>query len=367
MAQQPGGGVVFRPEIQTLPVYRQGRPPKPGGLKLSSNEMPFAPLPAVMEALSKGVWNRYPDATASTLRASLGSYLGVSPDWLLVGAGSVALLQQFITAAAGPGDNVVYAWRSFEAYPGLVTVAGAESRKVPNRDDHSHDIDQLIAAVDDNTRVVIVCSPNNPTSTLVTTDEFERLMAEVPETCLVILDEAYREFVEEPSAVRGEQQWSKYPNLVVTRTFSKAYGLAGLRIGYAIGHPDLLAPAQAAGIPLAVSAPAQIAAEVALEHRDEMASLVATVAARVSRVREELAPWSTVIPAPYGNFLWLPTGEHTEQVASWLEDDGLVARVFPGEGIRVSIAEEEGVEPLLRIAKRVVSDLPKSPSTPPLG
>jgi histidinol-phosphate aminotransferase len=367
MANNPGGGVVFRPEIASLPVYRQGKPPKPGGIKLSSNELPFPPLPEVVEVLSTGQWNRYPDATASTLRQKLSDLLGFPTEWFLVGAGSVALLQQFIQAAAGPGDEVMYSWRSFEAYPGLVTVSGAASVKVPNRSDHGHDIDAMIAAITPRTRVVMVCSPNNPTSTVVTTDEFERLMAAVPSTCLVILDEAYREFVDHAEAVRGEEHVEKYPNLVLTRTFSKAYGLAGLRVGYAIGRPELLAPAQSAGIPLAVSAPAQLAAEVSLEQMPEINRRVAEISERVSRVREELTQWGGTIPLPYGNFVWIPAGEHTETVSQWLEDEGIVARAFAGEGIRVSIAEAEAVDALLRILKRVVDDLPKSASQARLG
>ena len=363
----PGGGVVFRPEIASLPVYRQGKPPKPGGIKLSSNELPFPPLPEVVEALSAGQWNRYPDATAATLRNKLSTLLGFPVDWFLVGAGSVALLQQFIQAAAGPGDEVVYSWRSFEAYPGLVTVSGAASVKVPNREDHGHDIDALAAAVNDKTRVVMMCSPNNPTSTVVTTDEFERLMAAVPETCLVILDEAYREFVDDVDAVHGEDHVEKYPNLVLTRTFSKAYGLAGLRVGYAIGRPKLLAPAQAAGIPLAVSAPAQLAAEVSVEQMPEINRRVGEITQRISRVRHELEQWGEAIPLPYGNFVWIPVGEDTERVSQWLEEEGIVARAFPGEGIRVSIAEAEAVDVLLRILKRVVDNLPKTASQARLG
>lgn len=366
MAAIPGGGVVFRPAIGQLPVYRQGKSPKPGGLKLSSNETPFGPLPEVREALAGGEWNRYPDATASVVREKLGATLGVDPEWILVGAGSVALLQQFIQAAAGPGDEVVFPWRSFEAYPGLVTVAGATSVRVGLDSEFRHDIDAIAAALTKKTRLVMVCSPNNPTSTVVTTAEFEALMQRIPSTCLVILDEAYREFVHSPEAVAGEQQWHKYPNLVVMRTFSKAYGLAGLRIGYAIGRPELLAPAQATAIPLAVSAPAQIAAEVSLDHREQIERRVAEISQRIDRVREALADLP-MIPPPFGNFVWLPTAEHTNVVAGWLEEEGLVGRVFSGEGIRVSIAEEAGVEPLLRIARRVVSDLLKPTSSTRLG
>jgi histidinol-phosphate aminotransferase len=367
MAGIPGGGVVFRPEIASLPVYRQGKPPKPGGIKLSSNELPFPPLPEVVEALSTGQWNRYPDATAATLRHKLSQLLGFPAEWFLIGAGSVALLQQFIQAAAGPGDDVVYSWRSFEAYPGLVTVSGATSVKVPNRADHGHDIDAMIHAVTDKTRVVMVCSPNNPTSTVVTSQEFERLMAGVPSSCLVILDEAYREFVDDVDAVHGEDYVEKYPNLVLTRTFSKAYGLAGLRVGYAIGRPELLAPAQAAGIPLAVSAAAQLAAEVSLDQMSEINRRVSDITARITRVREALVEWGDGIPLPYGNFVWIPAADDTDTVWQWLDEEGIVGRAFPGEGIRVSIAEAEAVDVLLRILKRVVDDLPKTASQARLG
>ena len=321
----------------------------------------------MVEALSRGEWNRYPDATAALVRDKLGAQLGVSPDWIVVGAGSVALLQQFILAAAGPGDEVVYPWRSFEAYPGLVVVAGATSRRVALDAGFRHDVDALAGALTDQTRVVIVCSPNNPTSTVVTTDEFVALMEAIPSDRLVILDEAYREFVTDPHAVRGEEHWDRYPNLVVMRTFSKAYGLAGLRIGYAVGRPELLAPAQATAIPLAVSAPAQIAAAVSLDHQSEIDRRVHEVVQRIGRVRDGLAELADVIPVPHGNFVWLPTGAHTDEVAGWLEEVGVVGRVFAGEGIRVSIAEEEGVEALLRIARRVVHDLPKTPPQPRLG
>jgi len=346
-------------------VYRQGNPPPPGGIKLSSNEVPFAPSPAIRKALEGEMWNRYPDATALGVRTRLANKFGVTPDEVLVGAGSVALLAQWILAAAGPGDNVVYSWRSFEAYPGLVMVAGAQSRRVPNTPDHRHDIDALIAAVDDRTRLLMVCSPNNPTSQVVTAAEFEKLMASVPDTLLVILDEAYAEFVDHPDAVDGRNYLRRYPNLVVLRTLSKAYGLAGFRIGYAIAPPELIDPARATAIPLSVSAPAQVAAEAALDNESEILDELVTIRNQVARVRGEWADGP--LPLPWGNFAWLPVGQHTETVSTWLEEEKVVARVFAGEGIRVSIAEPEGVDALLRVASRVVAELPHSLSPAPLG
>ena len=365
VSEQPVSSVRFRPDIMSLPVYRQGNPPPPGGIKLSSNEVPFSPSPAVQKALEDGQWNRYPDATAGGVRTRLAEKYGVTPDEVLVGAGSVALLAQWITAAAGPGDEVVYSWRSFEAYPGLVSVAGATSVQVPNLTDHRHDIDGLVEAVTDRTRVLIVCTPNNPTSQVVTRDEFEKLMSRVPASLLVILDEAYAEFVEHPDAVDGRDYLGKYPNLVVLRTLSKAYGLAGLRIGYAIAPPELIAPARAAAIPLSVSAPAQVAAEAALDHEDEILSRLGSIRQQMARVRSQ---WEgTSLPLPWGNFAWLPVGDKTETVSKWLEEEGVVARVFAGEGIRVSIAEPEGVDALLRVGVRVVSDLQPDRPVAPLG
>ena len=361
VSEQPDTPVRFRPDMMSLPVYRQGNPPPPGGIKLSSNEVPFPPSPAVQKALEEGQWNRYPDATALGVRKRLARKYGVSPDEVLVGAGSVALLAQWITAAAGPGDEVVYSWRSFEAYPGLVSVAGATSVQVPNTPDHRHDIDGLVNAVTDKTRVLIVCTPNNPTSQIVTRDEFESLMSRVPESLLVILDEAYAEFVDHPDAVDGRDYLGRHPNLVVLRTLSKAYGLAGLRIGYAIASPAVIAPARAAAIPLSVSAPAQIAAEAALDNESEILGRLESIRHQMATVRSE---WSgNWLPQPWGNFAWLPVGEDTETVSRWLEEEGVVARVFAGEGIRVSIAEPEGVDALLRVGARIVSDL--QPDTPP--
>ena len=365
VSEQSESPVRFRPDMMSLPVYRQGNPPPPGGIKLSSNEVPFPPSPAVQKALENGQWNRYPDATALGVRERLAKKYGVSPDEVLVGAGSVALLAQWVTAAAGPGDDVVYPWRSFEAYPGLVSVAGARSVQVPNTPDHRHDIDGLVGAVTGKTRALIVCTPNNPTSQIVTRDEFENLMSRVPSSLLVILDEAYAEFVDHPDAVDGRDYLGKYPNLVVLRTLSKAYGLAGLRIGYAMASPEVIAPARAAAIPLSVSAPAQLAAEAALDHEEEILGRLEVIRDHMATVRSKWA--GGPLPMPWGNFAWLPVGDKTEVVSRWLEEEGVVARVFAGEGIRVSIAEPGGVDALLRVGQRIVSDLQPDTSEAPLG
>jgi histidinol-phosphate aminotransferase len=349
--------VKLRPEIAALQPYRQGRPAAADAFKLSSNESPFEPLPAVVDAIAGSSIHRYPDAAATVLRAQLAERLGVLVDEVHTGSGSVAILQQLILAAAGPGDEVLYAWRSFEAYPGLVTVAGATSVTVPIRADGTHDLDAMAAAITENTRVVIVCSPNNPTSAIVRLDEFSAFMAKVPDTVLVLLDEAYAEFVTDPDAVHGIPLLATYPNLVVLRTFSKAYGLAGLRVGYAAGPAYILDAARSTAIPLSVTEPAQRAALAALEHEPELLDRVQVLIDRRAEVEQALASQGWTIPAAQGNFVWLPTGEQTAAAGEVLEAHGIIARVFPPDGIRVSIGEPESVEKLLAATAVIVETL----------
>ena len=348
----------LRPEIAALPPYRQGRPAPADGYKLSSNENPHAPLPGVAEAVAAtlGEINRYPDATALPLRERLAGRFGVTADEVIVGAGSVSLLAQFIAAAAGPGDEVVYSWRSFEAYPWLVTVAGATSMRVPNRADHSHDLDAMADAVTERTRVVIVCSPNNPTGTIVTAADFETFMSRVPGDRLVLLDEAYIEFVRDEASVDGRTLIGRYPNLVILRTFSKAYGLAGLRVGYAIGPVPILDAARSTAIPLGVTGASTTAALASLEPAAEAELLgrVETIARRRESLRDALLEQGWPVPEAHGNFIWLPTGAATAEVAERLFGAGLVTRAFPPEGIRISVGEPESVETLLRILGELV-------------
>lgn len=349
--------VILRPEIAALEPYRQGRPAPSDAFKLSSNENPFPMLPAVREALADSTIGRYPDAAATVLRGRLAERFGVTSDEVHVGAGSVAILYQLAQAAAAPGDEILYSWRSFEAYPGVVTVTGATSVTVPNLPDGSHDLDAMADAITERTRLVIVCSPNNPTSATVSAAAFATFMERVPETLLVVLDEAYIEFVTDPDAVDGRDLLGRYPNLVVLRTFSKAYGLAGLRIGYALGPVAILDACRATAIPLSVTEPAQRAALAALEHEDDYRAQVAELVERRDRIRDRLRAQGWSIPEPQGNFVWLPTGEHTTAAAEVLSAHGIVARVFADDGIRVTVGEEESVDRLIAAAEKLVHTL----------
>lgn len=362
-------GVRLRPEIVAVPPYKQGRPAPADGYKLSSNENPYPPLPSVVEAVAAtlGDLNRYPNAGGADLRARLAERHGVALEQVHLGSGSVALLAQLIMAAAGAGDEVVYSWRSFEAYPGLVTATGATSVQVPNRPDGSHDLAAMADAITDRTRVVIVCTPNNPTGTIVTADAFAAFMERVPGDLLVLLDEAYYEFVTDDASVDGIPLLQRYPNLVVLRTFSKAYGLAALRIGYAVGPAAVLDAARSAAIPLSVTDASRVAALAAIDAEDELMERVARIAMRRDRLREALIEQGWNVPEAQGNFVWLPTGEQTAAANDAFFDAGLTVRAFPPEGIRVSVGEDESVEELLRVAADVVRNLPTGHPAKRLG
>lgn len=351
--------VKLRPEILAAAPYRQGKPAPADSFKLSSNENPFDPIPEVLEAIAAFPVNRYPDAAATTLSDRLAERFGLNRESVHVGSGSVSILAQLIQAAAGPGDEVLYSWRSFEAYPGLVTVAGAKSVMVPNLADHRHDLVAMAAAVTDKTRVAIVCTPNNPTATIVTAAEFEEFMAAVPTDLLVLLDEAYVEFVTDSSAVNGRDLLGKYPNLVILRTFSKAFGLAGLRVGYAVGPEGILDAARATAIPLSVTEAAQRAAIAALDHEDKILERVAVLTKRRDELVAAIRSQGWPVPAAQANFFWLPTGPDTVAANDVLLSHGVVARVLLPEGIRVSIGEAESVERVIAATAEVAQKFPQ--------
>ncbi|MFT4052545.1 MAG: histidinol-phosphate transaminase [Microbacterium sp.] len=344
--------VRVRPEIAALPRYRQGKQAGADAFKLSSNENPFDPLPGVVEAVRAATaFNRYPDATASRLRARLADRFAVGEDAVHVAAGSVSILYQLAQATSGLGDEILFSWRSFEAYPLLVVVAGATPVTVPNTATGGHDLDALAEAVTERTRMIIVCTPNNPTGPVVTQAAFDAFVARVPADVLIVLDEAYAEFVTDPDAVDGAEVLAAgHPNVVVLRTFSKAYGLAGLRVGYAVGDPRVLDVARGAAIPLSVTAQAEAAALASLAAEDELRARVAVIAERRDELAARLRAAGWDVPPAQGNFVWLPAGDRALEVASAFEDAGLTVRPFAGEGVRISIGEHESLTPLIAVA-----------------
>lgn len=345
----------IRPEIAALPAYKQGKQAGTDAFKLSSNENPFDPLPGVVQAVQAAHgFNRYPDATAARLRARLAERFGVADDHVHVAAGSVSILFQLAQATSGPGDEILFSWRSFEAYPSLAVVAGSTAVTVPNDAAGGHDLDAMADAVTDRTRMIIVCTPNNPTGPVVTQAAFDAFLTRVPRDVLVVLDEAYAEFVTDADAVDGARVVAaRHPHVVVLRTFSKAYGLAGLRVGYAVGDPRVLAAARSTGIPLSVTAAAEEAALASLDAADELHARVAELAERrdalAARLRE--AGWD--VPVAQGNFVWLPAGDRALEVAAAFDAAGLIVRPFAGDGVRISIGEAESLDPIVAVAASV--------------
>lgn len=357
--------VRVRPEVAALPPYKQGKQAGAEAFKLSSNENPFDPLDGVLERVQAATaLNRYPDASAARLRARLAERFGVTPEGVHIGAGSVSILAQLVLATSGPGDEVIYAWRSFEAYPWLAVVSGATPVQVPLAEGARHDLAAMVEAITDRTRAIIVCSPNNPTGPIVTQAEFDAFVERVPSDILVILDEAYAEFVTDPDSVDGLRVLGNAgrPNVVVLRTFSKAYGLAGLRVGYAIGHPRILDAARSTAIPLSVTAHAEEAALASLDAEEALLERVRVIAERRDRLADALRAAGWRVPQAQGNFVWLPAGDETMTFAAAFEAGGLIVRPFAGDGIRISVGEEESVEKVLRIAASVVKDLPEGHS-----
>lgn len=334
----------IRPDLSTLPAYIPGARPDGRRLwKLSSNENPALPLPGVIAAIADAAAdvNRYPDMSNAELTEALAESLGVETDWVAPGAGSLAVLEHALTAFCEPGDEVVYSWRSFEAYPICVQVAGATSVQVPNAPDGSHDLEAMAAAVTERTRVVIVCSPNNPTGTVVQDAALREFLAAVPAHVLVLLDEAYTEYVRDPDAAKSLALVRDFPNLLVLRTFSKAYGLAGLRVGYAVGTPRLIAGIRSVTSAFEVNAVAQRAAVASLRLRRQLLDRVSETVAERDRVLAAVRKAGWDVPEPQGNFFWLALGRRTAEFTTAANEAGVLVRGFAGDGVRISIGEPE--------------------------
>src|SRR4051812_5131511 len=345
----------LRAELEGIPTYKPGKPAATGGpvaYKLSSNETPYPPLPGVMETVTGAAssFNRYPDMACTGLMDELSDRFGVPVSHLATGTGSVGVAQQLIQATSGPGDEVIYAWRSFEAYPIITQISGARSVQVPLTPGDVHDLDAMADAITDRTRLIFVCNPNNPTGTVVRRAELERFLDRVPGDVLVVLDEAYREFIRDPEVPDGVAIYRDRPNVCVLRTFSKAYGLAGLRVGFAIAHEPVAAALRKTAVPFGVSGLAQEAAIASLRAEDELLGRVGSLVGERTRVADTLRAQGWTVPETQANFVWLRLGERTVDFAAACERHGVVVRPFPGEGVRVTVGETEANDIFLKVA-----------------
>ncbi|KQU52413.1 aminotransferase [Rhodococcus sp. Leaf278] len=344
----------IRPDLDAIPAYIPGRS-FPGAIKLASNETTQGPLPSVHAAIAEAVGgvNRYPDIRATALVESLAKKLGVATDNVAAGNGSVALCQEVVQITCGPGDEVLFAWRSFEAYPIITRVAGATPVLVPLTADHVHDLDAMLAAITDRTRLIFVCNPNNPTGSVVRRAELEAFLDAVPSNILVVLDEAYFEYTR-PTAdgdhVDGVELARGRRNVIVLRTFSKAYGLAGLRVGYAVADPDVITALSKVRIAFAVSTIAQQAALASLEASAELLARTDALIVERDRVRDALVAGGFDVNASQSNFVWLPLAEKSGEFASGAAEHGVLLRAYGNDGVRVTIGDPHENDAFLKFA-----------------
>jgi histidinol-phosphate aminotransferase len=347
---------LTRADLDALPSYVPGRA-VPGAIKLASNEVPYGPLPGVVDAVTEAAANshRYPDMGVVALRETLARRWGVDAARVATGCGSVALAEHLVRATCLSGDEVVYAWRSFEAYPIIAATAGATSVRVPNTADHGHDLPAMAAAVTDRTRLVFVCSPNNPTGTAVRRPQLDAFLDAVPPDVLVVLDEAYREFVTDPGVPDGLEAYGDRPNVVVLRTLSKAWGLAGLRVGYLVAAPEVAAAVRKVITPFSTSSAAQAAALAALRADAEMARRAALVIAERNRLLTAVRKLVPDVPETQANFVWLPLGDRSVPFALACERAGVIVRPFADDGVRVTVGTPDEVDAFLAAAEAALS------------
>ncbi|MFT8357274.1 MAG: histidinol-phosphate transaminase [Bifidobacterium aquikefiri] len=348
-----------RDDIDLLPSYKQGKPaPKSDRhtYKISSNENPFEPLASVKEAIRDDALdfiNRYPDMRGWGVVERLAQETGVKSENICLGCGSTEVITQLIQLVAGPDDEIVYPWRSFEAYPIIVATAGATSVQVPLTADGHHDIDAMIAAVSDKTRLVIVNNPNNPTSVPVSDTDARKLLDAVPSDVLVLFDEAYFQFNTDPNTAVAMELFHEYPNVVVAQTFSKAYGLAGLRIGYAVAPEDVVDGMRKVALPFGVSRVAQTAALASLDAYDELNDRVQVIISERQRVLTALREQGWTIPDAEANFFWIQFGEKTTEAEQYFIKAGLSTRVFADEGIRFTVGEAAANDLVIQTCSRL--------------
>lgn len=351
-----GNAGLFRPAVAELTPYQPGKPvedvQRELGLerivKLASNEGPFPPFPAAIEAMERAArgLNRYPDGGSYRLHDALATRHGVAFDEVCVGAGADGCLDMLSQATLDPGDEIVCGWPSFPSYVIYARKQGAVAVTVPLRDNR-YDLDGLLAAVTARTKLVYVCHPNNPTGTMNTKEELDRFFEQVPEHVLVVVDQAYLEYIERsdyPDAV--EDYLKRGRRVAVLRTFSKIYGLAGLRVGYAVAPRDVCAAMAKTRRPFDVTIPAQVAALASLGDQDEIARRRALNATGLEQLAATLREHG-LEPAPgaVGNFLYVEIGDDAPRLYDALLHEGVIVRPLAGFGaphaIRVSVGSLE--------------------------
>ena len=310
-------------------------------IKLASNENPWSPVPEITAAIADAVAgvNRYADNSASDVRAALGQWLDIDPTHITVGCGSSGLLQQLFMVYVDPGDEVLFPYPSFEVYPVFSTLFDAVQVRTPLID-HTFDLDAVAAAVTDKTKLVFLATPNNPTGTSIAMADVDALLRKIQNDVIVVIDEAYREF-NDPAFGDPVDLLVDHNNVVITRTFSKAFGLAGLRSGYGVCHPDIVRELDKVRLAFSVSNLSQAGMLAAIEHEDAAMAKVADLLAERQRCVDALAAAGVETPPTHANFIYIPTGDASADIATAMEKLGVVTRPFPGIGLRITIGTPE--------------------------
>ena len=354
--------VRLRAGIQTVDQYVPGRRAGAGDgtplVGLASNECPYPPFPSVLEALGQASAgsNRYAAAFAEPLREVIAERWRMPVDRVVAGSGLMTICTHVLLATCDPGSEVVYAWPSFVGYPLMTSTAGARGVPVPVTPEGRHDLAAMLDAITPRTRVVFVCNPNNPTGTVLATTEIEDFLSEVRDDVLVVLDEAYAEFSEECSDEESRRLLASHPQLLLGRTFSKAYGLAGLRAGYALASSEVASIVQSM-LPFNVGAPAMAGAVAALAEQELLTERIAEVCAERSRVIEAARMAGLDLPESHGNFIWLPTAAHAARLDTLFESHRILSRLLPPFGVRVTLGTQQQNSRLIE-ALRAAAEIP---------
>jgi histidinol-phosphate aminotransferase len=336
--------------IAGIPVYPQASTYAFGGnlAKLASNESPFAPHPAVAEAITAAgrSVNRYPDPSGSALREKIAATYDMAVEQIVLGNGSCEILLAGAQVLLEPGTELVYAWPSFSMYPHLAAMTGAKAIEVPLTADHKHDLSAMRDAITENTRMVLICNPNNPTATFVEQQAIIDFVQSVPSDVCVVIDEAYIEFVEGVERDKLLPLAIDHDNVVITRTFAKIYGLAGLRVGYGFASPVFKSAVDLVRQPFSVNLVAQAAATEALNHPDDVVERVGTTLAERQWVETEVRELGLETAATETNFSWIDLGANDEDtIVDGLAERGIIVRAGKALGadgfIRVSYGEHD--------------------------
>ena len=348
-----------RPVVETIKPYQPGWPDKtpqelcrllerPEVAKLSFNESPYGPSPMAIRAMQEGACqvHLYHDMEAKALRQKLADRHGVTPEHVYIGNGGDEAIALLVNAFVSPGDEVIFPWPTFGQYANATTIMDGVPVRVPVRtEDLKADLPAMLAAVTERTRILFLCNPNNPTGVAVKGQELRSFLSSVPQNVLVGLDEAYIEYVDDPDFVSGADILSEFPNVVAIRTFSKVFGLAGMRIGYGVGSPEIVALVQRVRPIFNVNGLAQLGAMAALEDKDFVRNSVDLNAAERRSLTKQLTDLGWRVFPSQTNFLFVDTGLDSTSLADAARAAGIIIRAGAGWGypsfLRISLGTKE--------------------------